>query len=124
MKLDVGVDIVEIDRIRKACRRLGKRFLNRIFTPQEQAYCGRKSDPVPHLAARFAAKEAVYKGLGLKRGRALRWREIEVVSHASGKPLVHLSGALAKEARAGGVRKMALSLSHSKRYAVAQVVIL
>lgn len=95
--------------------------MQRIFTPKEEAYCLAKGRPEISLAARWAAKEAVFKVLGLRRGE-LRWREIEVLNNNSGAPEVRLYGRLAELARSLGVEKIALSLSHSRDYAVAVAV--
>ncbi len=121
--VDIGVDIVEIDRMKHAHKRQGKRFLNRLFTAGEVSYCFKKKNAYPHLAARFAAKEAVFKALNIKKMRALPWKEIEVVSQKTGKPLIKLFGALAKEAKAKKFNKIMVSLSHSRHYAVAQIVV-
>jgi holo-[acyl-carrier protein] synthase len=118
----IGVDIVEVQRIAAAVQRHGDRFLTRVFTPGEIAYCqGEEPHRSRRLAARFAAKEAVLKalGTGLRGGR---WTEIEVVSDSLGKPTIRLSGALAAVAAHRGISRWHLSLSHSQAYAVAQVV--
>ena len=116
--LSVGVDIVEIARIGAAVERWGERFLERIYTPAEIAYCrGRVSE----LAARFAAKEAVSKALGTGIF-GLSWTEIEVEADSRGKPLVKLHGRAADRAEFLGLRDFALSLSHSNDNAVAFVV--
>ena len=121
--MDIGVDIVEIDRIKKTCQKSGGRFLKRVFTEQELEYCLRKVNPFPHLAARFAAKEAVCKALNLKKKGIFSWREIEVISQSSGKPTVQVSGLMDRVNRKNKVKQILVSLSHSKKYAVAQVVV-
>src|SRR2546422_6442201 len=114
----VGVDIIEIKRIEKALVRHGGRFLGRVYTKLEVAFCrGRTSE----LAARFAAKEAVMKALGTG-ARGLAWREIEVLPNHRGKPLVYLHGRAAERAERIGLDELDISLSHSREYAVAFVV--
>jgi holo-[acyl-carrier protein] synthase len=119
--LSVGVDIIEIERIRQVFQRHGERFLRRVYTEAEIAYCRGR---VPELAARFAAKEAVSKALGtglIGRG-GIFWREVEVLSDARGKPLVHLHGQAKDRAEGLGLKEFAISLSHSQEYALAFVV--
>jgi holo-[acyl-carrier protein] synthase len=113
----VGVDIVEIERVNRAIRKWGWRFLNRVYTEQEQVVC----DRVPELAARFAAKEAVMKALGTGISGA-GWREIEVLSDQRGKPLVHLHGKAQLQASRLGLHKLEISLSHCRQYALAVVL--
>ncbi len=113
-----GVDIIEIARIARVVARYEERFLQRVYTEAEQAlYRGR----IPELAARFAAKEAVSKALGTGIW-GIRWREMEILPDVRGKPLVYLHGAAAARARALGLRYFAISLSHSRDFAVAVVV--
>jgi holo-[acyl-carrier protein] synthase len=114
----VGVDIIEIERVKKALQRHKGRFLNRIYTPVEVAYCrGRAHE----LAARFAAKEAVMKALGTG-ARGLAWREIEVLPNRRGKPIVYLYGRALERARQIGVGGIEVSLTHSRQLALASVV--
>jgi len=116
--LSVGVDIIEIERIEGVLRRHGQRFLQRVYTPAEQAYCRGR---VPELAARFAAKEAVSKALGTGL-RGIAWREMEILGDERGKPLVCLHGRARARAEELGLSEFAVSLSHSRDYAVAFVV--
>ena len=116
--LSVGADIMEIERVRAMAERWGERFLRRIYTSQELAYCRGRA---PHLAARFAAKEAVMKALGTGT-RGVSWREIEVCTEPTGAPVVRLHRRAAKRAKALGLRHLAISISHSGEYAVAFVV--
>ncbi|MFC1914288.1 holo-ACP synthase [Chloroflexota bacterium] len=112
-----GIDIIEISRIRKAIDRWGERFLRRIYTEAElRLYCKKPQS----LAARFACKEAVMKLLGTEREGA-GWREIETLSHPSGQPLVKLYGRTQIQAEKLGIKEIAVSLSHSKEYAIASV---
>jgi holo-[acyl-carrier protein] synthase len=116
--LSVGVDLIEIERIARALERWGDRFLSHVYTPAEVEYC---RNHVPELAARFAAKEAVSKALGTGL-RGVTWREMEVWSDGRGKPMVRLHGRAEKRAEHLGLEEFAISLSHSRRYAIAFVV--
>lgn len=117
----IGVDLVEVERIAELVARYGERFLTRVFTEQELAYCRGRS---PELAARFAAKEAVSKalGVGIQHTDGVGWREIQVVSDARGRPGVELSGTAARRAGELGLSTFALSLSHTREYAIAMLV--
>ncbi|MBI2170559.1 MAG: holo-ACP synthase [Chloroflexi bacterium] len=115
----VGIDIIEIDRISQTLLRFGHRFLRRIYTEAEIAYCRGRA---PQLASRFAAKEAMMKALGTGI-RGVGWRDIEVVRARGGAPSIRLHGRAAQVAERQGVLHSALSLSHSREYAVASVVI-
>lgn len=116
--LTVGVDIIEIQRVQQALGRRGQRFLERVFTDAELALY---RDRLPELAARFAGKEAAMKALGTGV-RGVGWREIEILPNRRGKPVVFLHGRAKERARLLGVQELAVSLSHSKDYAVATVV--
>lgn len=114
----IGLDIIEIARIEQALGRWGERFLRRVYTQGELRICrGRASA----LAARFAAKEAVMKALGAGT-QGVGWRDIEVLSNPDGKPLVYLRGRARKKAEKLGLGEIAISLSHSREYAIASVV--
>lgn len=116
--LTVGVDIVEIGRVEAAIGRRGERFLRRIFTEAELAlYRGR----IAELAVRFAGKEAAMKALGTGI-RGVGWKEIEILPNRMGKPLVYLHGRAKERATLLGLGELAISLSHSKEFAVASVV--
>jgi holo-[acyl-carrier protein] synthase len=119
--LSVGVDIIEIERIKQVLQRHGERFLRRVYTEAEIAYCRGR---VPELAARFAAKEAMSKalGTGIVGREGIFWREVEVLPDARGKPLIHLHGRAQDRAQSLGLKKFAISLSHSQEHAVAFVV--
>ncbi|MSQ41245.1 MAG: holo-[acyl-carrier-protein] synthase [Dehalococcoidia bacterium] len=116
--LVVGVDIIELDRIAKTVERFHQRFLDRIYTPQEQSYCRGR---IPQLAGRFAAKEAVMKALGTGR-HGLNWNEIEVVRPRGRAPTVQLHGRALSISQRLGVEGLTLSISHSRDSAVAFVV--
>lgn len=119
--LAVGVDLIEVERIEASILRYGNRFLSRIFTIDELAYC--KGQP-HQLAARFAAKEAVSKalGVGIQHADGVGWHEIEVVSDERGKPMAQLTGRAARRAQAIGIHELAVSLSHTREHAMAMVV--
>ncbi len=114
----VGVDIIETDRVRAALERFGERFLRRVYSPVEAAFCRGR---VHELAARFAAKEAVMKALGTG-ARGVAWREIEVLPNRRGKPLVYLHGRARERAERIGLEGLDVSMSHTREYAVAFVV--
>jgi holo-[acyl-carrier protein] synthase len=117
MPLSVGVDLIEIERVAAVLARHGSRFLERVYTAREVAYCRGR---VPELAARFAAKEATAKALGTGM-RGIRWRDIEVLPDGRGKPLLYLHGAARARAMELGLQEFAVSLSHSRDFAVAMV---
>ena len=116
--ISVGVDLIEIDRISAAFARFGSRFLQRVYTKQEASYCRGRA---PQLAARFAAKEAVMKALGTGT-RGIGWKDIEVTRKPTGEPEIALHGRAMVRARKLGIDRLAISLTHSKNYAVASVV--
>jgi holo-[acyl-carrier protein] synthase len=114
----IGVDIIEIDRIEGTLVRFGQRFLDRIYTEAELTLCKQR---VERLAARFAGKEAVMKALGTG-AKGVGWRDIEILAKPSGEPTVSLYGRAAATASKLGVAEIAISLSHSRQYAVAVAV--
>jgi len=123
MVLGVGTDLIETKRIKESIDRYGERFLERVFTAGEIAYCMRKKkNAAESFAARFAAKEAGAKALGTGISRGITWTELEVRREASGRPTLHLSGRAAELAKAMGVRRIQLSLTHSRELAMAVVV--
>jgi holo-[acyl-carrier protein] synthase len=118
----LGIDVVEVDRIRALAVKHGERFLGRVFTLAEAGYCSGKSDPAPHLSARFAAKEAAAKALGTGLARGVRFRDIEVVADG-GPPRLVLHGKAGELARGLGVTRIHLSLTHEHGTAAAVVVL-
>ena len=121
--LSTGVDLIEIARVERMLSRYGDRFLARVFTPAEILYCrGRTAE----LAARFAAKEAVSKALGVGVRMIARdgihWQDVEVIGDPRGKPLVRLYGRAAERANELGLVEWAISLSHTREHAIAFVV--
>jgi holo-[acyl-carrier protein] synthase len=121
--LGTGVDIVETARIRDSLEKFGERFLNRCFWPDEVHYCNGMKFPELHLAARFAAKEAVSKAFGTGIGHHLGWKDMEIRKHDSGEPFVVLHSKGADLAKVRGVTEVFVSLSHCKDYATAHAVI-
>jgi len=115
----VGVDLIEIDRIRHALARHGDDFKQRCFTEAEQSYCDSKQNPAQHYAGRFAAKEAVGKALG--SGVYFTWKEIEIRGRP--KPGVHLTGRTAAWAEKVGAGSIELSMTHSRELAAAVAVV-
>lgn len=123
MIIGSGIDLVEITRIQQSMDRYGQRFLNRVFTATEQAYCLRKRSAAESLAARFAAKEAAAKALGTGISRGVNWLEIEVVREPGGRPALRLHGRAAEIAKQLGVGHVALSLTHTATLSMASVVL-
>jgi holo-[acyl-carrier protein] synthase len=103
----IGVDLVQVARVQQALQRHGQRFLKRVFTEREIGYCLQRRRQYASLAARFAAKEAVFKALGLGWGGGLRWRDVEIVSNSQRKPKVVLHG---KAGEMVGQREVLISL--------------
>ena len=122
MIVGTGVDIAETSRIEQGLERHGERFTKRLFTPAEIAYCERFKNRAERYAARFAAKEAAFKALGTGWREGIRWLDVEVTHQPSGKPELVLTGRAEEVARQLRVTRMAVSISHSDRYVVAQVI--
>jgi holo-[acyl-carrier protein] synthase len=124
MVLGLGSDLIEINRIQQTLDRYGERFLQRVFTAGEIAYCQRKiKHAAESFAARFAAKEAAAKALGTGISRGISWREIEVRREPGERPTLSLNGRAAERAEAMGVRRMHLTLTHGRDAALAVVLI-
>jgi holo-[acyl-carrier protein] synthase len=121
MIVGIGVDVTSLERIRGLGEKHGERFLRRIYTEVEREYCGAYRDPTPHLAARFAAKEATYKALG--GVGPIRWVEMEVRNDDRGKPLLFFYGTTEEIAKEAGVTRGHLTLAHDAGVAIAQVVL-
>ncbi|HQG32866.1 MAG TPA: holo-ACP synthase [Deltaproteobacteria bacterium] len=120
--LGVGIDIVDVSRISSLRTRYGDRFLARIFTRGEAAYCESKHDPSRHLAARFAAKEAAMKALGTGFARGVKFTDIEVCK-GQGQPRIVLHGKALELSEDLGVFRMHISISHDRLYATALVIL-
>jgi holo-[acyl-carrier protein] synthase len=121
--LSTGVDLIELDRIRRLAEQHGDRALARVYTPAELAHCRGR---VPELAARFAAKEAVAKALGvglqMMAAEGVRWHDVETLPDEKGKPVLHLYGRAAARAAELGLTQWSVSLSHGRDVAVAFVI--
>ena len=123
MVIGLGTDLIEIERIAHSVERFGEAFLQRIFTPGEIAYCQRKKkNAAESLAARFAAKEAGSKALGTGISRGVSWLEFEVRRLPGQRPELYLSGRAEEVAKALGIRRLSLSLAHSRGLSIAVVV--
>jgi holo-[acyl-carrier protein] synthase len=118
-----GIDLAEVDRIRAAIERHGRRFIDRIYTENEIAYVERKANRFERYAARFAAKEAGMKAIGTGWRRGVRWKDFEVANLPSGRPVLHFHGVAAEFARKLGVRNVALSLTHTAQQGMAFVIL-
>ena len=119
----LGLDATDIPRIAEAFNRYGERFLRRVFTDGEIAYCTRRRNPVPHLAGRFAAKEAAMKALGTGHSRGVLWKDIEVVRQPGAAPQLRLHGGAATRAERLEVRNSWLTITHAETIALAQVIL-
>ncbi|HEY7441705.1 MAG TPA: holo-ACP synthase [Vicinamibacterales bacterium] len=120
--IGMGLDATEIERIEQVLERYGDRFLNRIFTTGEIAYAQRRRNPAPHLAGRFAAKEAAMKALGTGHSQGVLWRDIEVV-RAGGPPQLRFQGGAARRFEALGATGSVLTITHSETLALAHVLL-
>ena len=120
----IGVDLARIPRLRQAVERWDERFLRRVFTDGEIAYCRGRRDPIPHFAARFAAKEATLKALGTGLAMGVRWQELEVRRERGAAPTMVLSGRCRALALAKGADRVLLSLTHDGDYALAQAMLI
>lgn len=125
----IGTDIVEIKRIKDAVEKWGNKFLKKLFIDNEITYCYNRKNPFPHLAARFAAKEAVIKALSLEnriqnteyRLKIINFKEIEVLNYSTGKSFINLSGSI--RASLQNMLIIHLTLTHERNYAIATVVL-
>lgn len=119
----LGFDVTDIPRIAEVFGRYRDHFLRRVFTEHEIAYCTRRRDPVPHLAGRFAAKEAAMKALGTGHSRGVLWKDVEVY-RVTGPPQLRMHGAAARLAAGMNVQRSLLTITHSDTLAMAQVLLL
>ena len=123
MIVGTGIDIVEIGRFRKAKRKWGKNFLNKIFTENEIAYSKKRRFQEQHLAARFAAKEAVLKAFGDKISSVHNWQDIEILNDRTGKPYIRFHRSAKKLKKKEKIDDVVLSMSHCKGHAVANAIL-
>lgn len=114
MTLELGTDIIEVERIQAAIENYGDRFINRLFTQKEKEYCLKRKNASKHLAGRFAAKEAIAKALGTGIGKEIGWKDIEILNDERGKPFVYIKHRKRDD--------ISLSISHCHSYAVATAV--
>jgi holo-[acyl-carrier protein] synthase len=121
--IGLGIDATDIPRLAATLERYGERFMNRVFTDNEIAYCRRRRAPAVHFAGRFAAKEAAMKALGTGHSQSVLWRDVEVVRHG-GPPQLHFHGGAARRFAAMGGRSSLLTITHSDTLALAQVLLL
>jgi len=114
MVLGIGIDIIEIDRIRESVDKYGEKFLQKIYTTNELDYCLKKQNKFQHLAARFAAKEAVFKAMESSWKKGMSWKDIEISNKPSGMPIVKLNGKL--KTFLASDKSLKISMSHSDNY--------
>jgi holo-[acyl-carrier protein] synthase len=117
-----GIDLIECDRVEHVWRQHPERFLARILTPAERAYCLRHKHPVPHIAGRFAAKEAILKLLGTGWRGPIAWTDMEIVNDPAGRPVVRLGGHVARLAADQGIARVHLSITHTQKHAAASAI--
>ena len=119
----IGIDLIMVERMKKAVEKWGEPFLNRVFTKKEQGYSYSQARPYPHLAGRFGAKEALLKAIGTGWGKGIRWTDIEIIRDDKGKPKIELSGILNDVVINMGIKEILVSISHERDYAIAQVIL-
>ncbi|MDX2129469.1 MAG: holo-ACP synthase [Chloroherpetonaceae bacterium] len=118
--MNLGIDIIEIPRIREACQRYGDRFIRKVLTEKEASYCLSKKNPFESIAVRFAAKEAFSKAIGTGITEHFGWHSVEILRDDSGKPVINFFSPLTHL----DPEKVRVSLSHTHKYAIAAVIIL
>jgi holo-[acyl-carrier protein] synthase len=124
MKISSGVDLIEVNRVSEAINKWKDRFLRRLFTDSEIRYSAGKKFYNQHLAARFAAKEAVLKAFGIGWSRFVKWKDVEILNKKNGKPQIRLHGYLKTLKKEKKIKDIAVSISHTKDYAIANCVLL
>jgi len=122
MIVGMGIDVSEVNRIREVFESQGERFVRRVYTEAEAAYCEQFKNKYERYAGRFAVKEAAMKALGTGWSRGVRWVDIEVVRQRGGRPTLQLHGEARKIADALGVKNIAISITHTSEQAFAQVI--
>lgn len=121
--IGLGIDLVDCERIQNSIERFGERFLQRVFTDGEIAYCNSMKFSARHFAARFAAKEALSKAFGTGIGHAMGWRDLDVQKRESGEPFVVLSGGAEMMAKERQVARIWISLSHTEQSGMATIIL-
>ena len=124
LKSSIGIDIVEIKRLQKVSHKWGQAFLNKVYTKRELSYANEKRFPYQHLAARFAAKEAIFKALGEVETNFVGWRNVEILNDANGKPVVHWHGDAEISRKKRKIQNVVVSLLHTENYAVASAMLI
>ncbi len=119
----IGIDIVEIGRLARVSKKWGENFLKKVYTDKELAYARSKRFPYQHLAARFAAKEAIFKALGEVETDFVGWKNVEILNDPYGKPVVHWHGDAEKVRKKRNLEGAVVSLSHTEHYAVASALL-
>lgn len=122
MIVGLGIDIIEISRVRKVYLRYPQRFLQKVLTPGERKYCNQFEDPVPEIAARFAAKEAFSKAIGTGMHKGVHWKLIEVVKERGEPPRIKTHGTATKHAERLGMNNIHMTITHTDRYAAVVVI--
>ena len=122
MIVGMGIDVAEVKRIQAVIESQKERFLRRVFTPDEIAYCEQFKNKFERYAGRFAAKEAAMKALGTGWSRGVRWVDVEVLRQRGGRPTISLKGEARKIADALGVKNISLSITHTAEQAIAHVI--
>lgn len=122
--IGIGIDVVEVSRVKSSLDEFGEKFLSRVFTEAEREYCGRQKNPEIHFAARFAAKEAVAKAFGTGIGKEIAWLDLEILRRHTGEPMVELRGNAKIYAEKRGVTQIMVSLTHAQHYAAANAVLM
>lgn len=122
MIVGMGIDVAEVDRIRQVVEAQAERFLKRVYTPAEVAYCEQFKNKYERYAGRFAVKEAAMKALGTGWSRGVRWVDVEVVRQRGGRPTLELKGEAKNIADRLGVKHIAVSITHTAEQAFAQVI--
>jgi holo-[acyl-carrier protein] synthase len=123
MILGIGTDLTEVQRIQRSIGQFGDRFLRRVYTQHERAYANAHSNTAERFAARFAAKEAGFKALGAPWRDGVTWHDFEVVNDATGRPNLSLHGVAKRFAQNLGVRRILLSLTHTRQHELAFVIL-
>jgi holo-[acyl-carrier protein] synthase len=122
MIIGMGIDVAEVSRIREVIESQTERFLRRVYTPDEVAYCEQFKNKFERYAGRFAAKEAAMKALGTGWSRGVRWVDVEIVRQRGGRPTISLKGEAKNIADRLGVKNIAVSITHTAEQAFAQVI--
>ncbi|MBI5181987.1 MAG: holo-ACP synthase [Nitrospirae bacterium] len=123
MIFGIGIDLVKIERIKRAVEKWHDHFVGRVFTKKEQEYSFRQSNPYQHLSVRLAAKEAILKAIGTGWSGGIKWTDIEIINNEKGSPVAVVSGRVKDLIELQGVKEILISLSHDTEYAIAQAVL-